>query len=250
VIGTGQMVSTLNNTTFTVGGVAGKTPSVIGYAFWSLGSFGGKAHIKYLKLDGEDGLTTSYSVNNGNFPGVVAGQGTLAIVPAPVAGQCSGYFNGDGGATISSFACSGYTLPTFDSIQAGNYRAWNIIRGTYYGAAALAPSFSPLNVTGFVLGAQDQAAPTNPPATRIPDFLPTAYCTGGAACPTIVHPVNVFRSHYLPSVWIPPLSGTANNGVQAGSSENGGDVAGAVHNTQIEIDFGSIFSNSFTSWVQ
>jgi hypothetical protein len=82
----------------------------------------------------------------------------------------------------------------------------------------------------------------------VPDFLPTTVC-GDATC-TVAnqkHPVLAFRSHYaLPSWGI----GIGNNGVQAGSVENGGDVAGATFNAQTEVDFGSIFSNSFLSYVQ
>jgi len=248
VIGTGQMVSTLNNATWTVGGVAGQTPSFIGYAFWSLGSFGGKAHIKYLALDGVDGLFPGYSTTDGGhagaFPGVVANQGTAALLAAPVAGQCGGYFNGDGGATITNFSCNAYALPTFDGVTSGNYRAWNILRGSYFGAVQT-PTFSPLNIAGFILGAQDQAAPVNP--SRIPDFFPTAYssCSGGV-CSGVVTPLNVFRSHYTIPAW---GVGAPNNGIASGT-ENGGDVAGAVINVPIEKDFASLFSNSFLTWIQ
>jgi len=256
VIGTGQMVSTLNNATWTVGGTPGQTPSFIGYAFWSLGSFGGKANIKYLALDGVDGLFPGYSTtgggHNGAFPGVVCTtpppgpvncQGFTPTVSGGGAGTCQGYFNGNG-STISNFSCNAYALPTFDGVTSGNYRAWNILRGSYYGAAQT-PNFSPLNIAGFVLGAQDQAAPVNP--NRIPDFFPTAYsnCSGGT-CTGVVTPLNVFRSHYAVSSW---GIGSPNNGVASGT-ENGGDVAGAIFNTQIEKDFASIFSNSFTTWVQ
>jgi hypothetical protein len=241
VIGTGQMVSVANTATFT-------TKSILGYAFWSLGSFGGKANIKYLTLDGVDGLVSSYSVNDGHFPGVVTtsgmAQGVNPIVAAPASGQCAGYFNGDG-STISKFSCNAYTLPTFDGIQAGSYRAWNILRGTYFAASAQTPSFSPLNIAGFVLGAQDQAAPTNPVTSRIPDFLPTSFCAN-AACSSQTHPVLVFRAHYtLPSWGL----GNPNNGV-TGSPEVGGDVAGSVFNTQTETDASSIFGNSLFPYIQ
>lgn len=251
VIGTGGMVSGMNNATWTVGGVTGQTPSFIGYAFWSLGTFGGKANIKYLALDGVDGLFPSYSTHNGAFPGVPTGQGTQANGITVNAGQCGGYFNGNGG-TIQNFSCNGYTLPTFDGVTSGNYRAWNILRGTYYGAVQTA-SFSPLNIAGFVLGAQDQTAPILAAGTKIPDLYPTAYssCSGpggiGGTCSGVVTPLNVFRSHYSPSTW---GVGAPNNGIVAGTTENGGDVAGAVFNSQTEIDFSNIFSNSFTSWVQ
>jgi len=230
VIGTGQMISTGNNAAL---------PDTLGYAFWSLGNYGNKLNIRYLTLDGVDALYPSYSTHNGVFPGGVAGQGTAAILPAPAAGQCGGYFNGDGGATISSFSCNSYTLPTFDGIQNGSYRNWAEIQVNYYGASALAPSFSPLNITGFVLSAQDQTAPV--PTARIPDFFPTNYC-GNAACSSTVSPLNVFRAHYS-------IGGvTANNGINGGT-EAGGDVAGSVMNIQTEIDAG-LLGNTFTAWVQ
>jgi hypothetical protein len=230
VIGTGQMISTGNNASLS---------DTLGYAFWSLGNYGNKLNMRYLTLDGSDVLFPSYSVHNGVFPGGVANQGTAALLAAPVAGQCGGYFNGDGGVTITNFSCNAYQLPTFDGIQSGNYRLWNEIQANYYGASAVAPSFSPLNLTGFVLSAQDQTAPA--PTARIPDFFPTNYC-GNAACSTIISPLNVFRSHYT-------IGGVVgNNGIQGGI-EAGGDVAGAVINIQTEKDAG-LAGNTFLAWVQ
>src|SRR5262249_29506589 len=125
VIGTGQMVSTGNNNLLA---------NTLGYAFWSLGTFGNKLNIKYLTVEGADPLFPSFSTHTGVFPGGVAGQGTLALLPAPAAGQCGGYFNGDGGATITNFGCNAYTLPTFDGVLNGNYRLWNEIRASYFGS--------------------------------------------------------------------------------------------------------------------
>lgn len=230
VIGTGQMISTGNNASL---------PDNLGYAFWSLGNYGNKQNIRYLTLDGVDALFPSYSTHNGVFPGGVAGQGTSALLGAPAAGQCGGYFNGDGGVTISNFSCNSYTLPTFDGIQNGTYRNWNEIQVNYYGSSALAPSFSPLNITGFVLSAQDQTAPA--PTARIPDFFPTLYCAN-AACSSTVSPLNVFRSHYT-------IGGVVGNNGINGGTEAGGDVAGAVINIQTEKD-GGLAGNSFTAWVQ
>lgn len=253
VIGTGQMISAANNSTWTVGGTAGQTPSFLGYAFWSLGNFGGKANVKYLALDGVDALFPGYSPaaggHNGAFPGVVTtsgmAQGVNPIVAAPAAGQCAGYFNGNG-TTISTFSCNAYALPTFDGVTSGNYRLWNVLRANYYGTAQT-PNFSPINIAGFILGAQDQTAPILPTSQRITDFYPTAYssCSGGV-CSGVVTPFNQFRSHYAVSSW---GIGAPNNGVSSGT-ENGGDVAGAIFNSQTEKDFASIFSNSFTTWVQ
>jgi hypothetical protein len=238
VIGTGQMVSVANTSTFT-------TKSILGYAFWSLGSFGGKTNIKYLTLDGSDGLQPNYAVNDGEFPAVPAGQGTVINPPAPVAGQCSGYFNGTaiGG---TQFSCLGYTLPTFDGIQSGNYRSWNVLRGVYYGSSPQAISFSPINIAGFIASAQDQASPSLPVSQRIPDILPTSVCSNGA-CSAQTHPVQVFRSHYALPAW---GEGFAQNGIVSGQAEVGGDVAGSVFSTQIELDLSSIFGSSFLSYIQ
>lgn len=238
VIGTGQMVAQANNSAYS------PAQSVLGYAFWSLGSFGNKQNIRWLTLDGSDPLFPGYSAADGGhsgvFPGGVAGQGTTALLPAPTAGQCGGYFNGDGGVTITNFSCNAYNLPTFDNIQTGNYRAWNVLRGVYYGSVQT-PNFAPLNVAGFIASAQDQAAPSNPPGTKIPDFLPVAICAN-AACSSQTTILNSFRAHYS-------IGGiVANNGLQGGT-EAGGDVAGAVLNVQSEVDNG-LLGGTFLSWVQ
>jgi hypothetical protein len=237
VIGTGQMISVGNTAAL---------PDSIGYAFWSLGNYGNKQNMRYLTLDGVDGLFPSYSTHNGVFPGGVTGQGTSAIMPAPTAGQCGGYFNGDGGATITTFSCNSYALPTFDGLQSGAYRLWNVVQANYYSSSPITPTFSPLNITGFILSAQNQANPVNP---NLPDIIATTYCGDSACTPSLYkHPVNYFRSHYTAPSW---GLGNSCNGVQSsGCAENGGDVAGALISRQAEIDFGNIFSNSFTSWVQ
>ena len=251
VIGTGQMVSVANTASFT-------SNSILGYAFWSLGSFGGKANIKYLALDGADGLFPSYSTHNGAFPGVVTttgmAQGVNAIVAAPAAGQCAGYFNGDG-TTISKFSCNAYSLPTFDGIQSGTYRAWNILRGVYYGTAAQPICFgngnpvsgcTALNIAGFVASAQDQTSPSLPVASRIPDILPTQVCAN-ASCSSQTSILNNFRSHYTFPSW---GLGFADNGIQSGHSEIGGDVAGAVVNIQTELDAGTLFGVELFPFIQ
>lgn len=231
VIGTGQMISVGNTASL---------PDSLGYAFWSLGNFGNKQNMVYLQIDGVDPLFPSYSIHNGVFPGGVTGQGTTALLPAPTAGQCGGYFNGDGGVTITNFSCNSYQLPTFDGIQAGNYRLWNMVQAQYYGSSPLAPSFSPLNITGFILGSQDQAAGATP---RLTDFVPYVYC-GNAACSSIAaSPVQVFRSHY-------GLGGIApNNGIVTPTAEAGGDMSGSVFNVQSELD-ANLTGGSFLVWIQ
>src|SRR5262245_55760210 len=94
-IGTGEMVNAINSA---------NNPDSIGYAFWSLGSFGGKGNIKYMTLNGVDPLYPAYGPNSatGGFP------------------NCTGAFN------LGTFNCGGATLPTFDNLKNGNYRVWSI----------------------------------------------------------------------------------------------------------------------------
>jgi hypothetical protein len=234
VIGTGQMISVGNTASL---------PDTIGYAAWSLGNFGNKLNMKYLQLDGVDALYPGYSSadggHDGNFPGGVTGQGTTALLAAPATGQCGGYFNGDG-STITKFSCNAYNLPTFDGVQSGNYRFWNIVQAQYYGSSQQTPSFSPLNIAGFILGAQDQAGGS----TKIlNDFIPATYCANSACSSTVASPILVFRSHY-------GLLGIApNNGIVTPSAEAGGDVSGSIMPTQAELDT-NLVGGSILVWIQ
>jgi hypothetical protein len=240
VIGTGQMISVGNTATL---------PNTVGYAAFSLGNFGNKLNMKYLQLDGVDALYPGYSStaggHDGTFPGGVAGQGTVSNTPATTPGQCGGYFNGPdapGGpaGTIAKFACNAYTLPSFDGIQSGNYRFWNIVQVQYYGSSVQTPSFSPLNIAGFVLGAQDQAGGST---KVLNDFIPATYCANAACSSTVASPILAFRSHYA-LLGIPP-----NNGIVTPSAEAGGDVSGTVINTQTELDT-SLLGGSILVWIQ
>jgi hypothetical protein len=57
VIGTGEMVSTLNAAT--------GTNDTLGYSFWSGANFNAKSNIKYLTVNGVDPLLDSYGVSGG-----------------------------------------------------------------------------------------------------------------------------------------------------------------------------------------
>jgi len=59
VIGTGEMLSTVNGTT-----------DGFGYAFWSFGAFNAKTNLKYLTVDGVDPLFSGPSANPGG-PGAI-----------------------------------------------------------------------------------------------------------------------------------------------------------------------------------
>ena len=270
VIGTGQMVS-VSNTAYTSGSCATSLAfpcitDTFGYAFWSLGTFGGKSNIRYLQLDSNDALYAGWSStdggNNGVFPGTdpnqnVAGHPTGLTAPA---NGCAGYFNGDGGATIQNFSCSAtnpWPFPTFSNIQSGNYRVWSINRVMWFVSAAggtLLPNWTTLNAPAFWLSAADQTAP-NPTVGKLPDFLPFGFCANLAACPnatapTLTYPLHAFRSHYTVPAW---GIGATSNGILAtgfGGVENGGDVAGDAITVQAEADGVNFFSANFFSWVQ
>jgi hypothetical protein len=234
VIGTGQMISVGNTASL---------PDTIGYASWSLGNFGNKLNVKYLQLDGVDALYPGYSSADGGhdgvFPGGVSGQGTTGLLPAPAPGQCGGYFNGDN-VVSTKFSCNGYTLPTFNGVQSGNYRFWNIVQAQYYGSTQQTPSFSPLNIAGFIAAAQDQAAGSTP---VLNDFIPAAFCSNAACSSLAASPIQVFRSHY-------GVGGIApNNGIVTPSAEAGGDMSGSVMNTQAELD-SSLIGGSVLVWIQ
>lgn len=266
VLGTGEMVSVSNINCATFVQPPGSTDTcniedTFGYAFYSLGTFGGKSNVRYLQLDSNDALYAGWSTtdggNNGAFPVTTSTQGKSATPGSAPAGGCSGYFNGNGG-TVTSFTCNGYPFPTFANIRSGNYRAWSINRVVWYatfpnGTSIGNPSWAAVDPPAFWLSAADQAAPA--PTAKIPDFLPFAYCANLAACPenavpTLTYPLNAFRSHYSIPTW---GIGAANNGITGagwGGVEVGGDVAGSIISVQAEADTVNFFSGSFLSWVQ
>jgi hypothetical protein len=163
-IGTGEAISAVNSA---------NNPNSIGYAFWSFANFGGKANLRYLKIDGVDPL--SLASFSGAFP------------------TCSGSAN-NGGLTC--------TAVPFTDIKVGNYRNWNVLRATIYNTYQ-APSVGP-SVQAFIQSAQDSAEKT------VFDFLPTTYCAN-ASCSSTIDNLPVFKSHYvLPNQGINAANG--NNG--------------------------------------
>jgi hypothetical protein len=213
-IGTGEMVNAVNSA---------NNPNSIGYAFWGLGTFGGKTNIKYITLNGVDPIYPSYSTNSGNFP------------------SCSGAFN------LGTFACSG-ALPTFDNVKNGNYRVWSIIRAVVY-QTYVAPGSGP-SVFDLIQATQDQAH------TNIPDFVPAIYCAN-AACSSTVDGMPAFRTHY------PVSGKSANNGTTSPSTgfcandqtapncfEEGGDMAGVAFLDIQDQDFFGLTGNEFFTWIE
>jgi len=209
-IGTGEMVAAVNSA---------NNPDSIGYAFWSLGTFGGKSNIKYLAVDEADPLFPGYSVADG---------GQAGAMPT----GCTGYFN-----AAPAFSCT--YVPTFDGVQNGSYRIFSLLRGVVdnavqsYQVSNLSGTATP---AGLIQAAQDQAALIASP--RIPDFVPFQYCPN-AACASFTLGLNVFRSHY--GVAGPfPDNGIANPWrIATGnptSPEGGGDMMGSPVPVAVELD--------------
>jgi ABC-type phosphate transport system substrate-binding protein len=206
-IGTGEMVSAINST---------NNPDSLGYAFWSLGTFGGKTGLKYLTLDGVDPIFPAY---------------TNGVIP-----NCTGFFN-----TTPAFSCTG-SVPSLSNTALGNYRVWSVVRAVIF-ASYVTPASGP-SVPGLILAAQDQAK------TNIPDFVPFHFCTT-SSCSVASGPFTsglpVFRSHYNAS------GISANNGTNASFGtgiEGGGDMAGAIFPVKADVDFFNTTGNEFLTWIQ
>jgi hypothetical protein len=202
-IGTGQVVAVVNSTGVT---------DALGYGFYSLGTFGGKANVKYVTLDGTDPLWPSYSANP-------YGAGKFAA--------CTGKVN------LGTFTCpSGQ--PTFDGVKNGSYTNWNIIRADYYGpVSTCAAPFITVSPGCLIQAAQDQANPTN---GTVRDYVPITYCNN-SACSAPVQGITYFRAHY-------GISGVNGHNGHVGPPftpscaavpESGGDMAGAIFPVQLDV---------------
>lgn len=207
VIGTGQMVSVVNST---------NVKNVLGYAFYSLGTFGGKANVKYVMLDGADPLWPAYQSGAGGNP-----------YGAGVFPTCTGKVN------LGTFNCpSGQ--PTFDGVTSGRYSNWNVIRAMYYGPLSTCASpFTTVSAACLIQAAQDQANPVN---GTVRDYVPVIYCNN-ATCSAPVQNFNYFRAHYS-------VSGVTNHNGHVGPPftptcavvpESGGDVFGAIFPISVEV---------------
>lgn len=202
VIGTGEMVSALN--------LAPATENRMGYSFFGLGTFGGKANVRYMMLDGVDGLNTVYA--GGTFP------------------NCTGFFN-----AAPAFSCVG-ALPTFAGMAQGNFRLWNILIAD---TAVPTPAFQ----AGYILAAQDQAK------VNVPDFIPTSYCSTvvAGACTATASGFGFFRSHYnLNGV----VANNGTNAGYGTGLEAGGSMAGTIHTIKGDVDYFNWTGNEFVTWIQ
>ena len=120
VIGTGEMLSTLNAAT--------TSNESLGYAFWSAANFNAKTNIKYLTVNGVDPLLDSYGVSGGTSytPGVLPQNGGTGGTPP-------------------------LTAVSFKNLNGGDYPIWSAIRLVSTpgnaGVSALLTSLGPINST-------------------------------------------------------------------------------------------------------
>jgi ABC-type phosphate transport system substrate-binding protein len=167
-IGSGEEVNAVNSA---------NNPNAIGYAFWSYANYGGKANLRYLKVDGVDPLSLP------SFTGVFP--------------TCTGAAN------LGTLSC---TAVPFTDLQKGSYRNWNVLRATYYNTY-VAPTTGP-SISAFVQSLQDSAH------VSVNDLLPVVYCAN-SACSSKVNNLPVFKSHYvLPNQGISAANG--NVGAESG----------------------------------
>jgi hypothetical protein len=123
VIGTGQMVSTLQSAV--QGGGNNPSKTYIGFFFWSAANAAGLTNVKYLTLDGVDPiLSTPYSTN-----------GTLPASGGP----------GDPCAGVITSCPAG--LINFAGLNNGDYAAWSALR-------IVTQSPTPAGITAIVNAAQ------------------------------------------------------------------------------------------------
>ncbi|HKM67305.1 MAG TPA: hypothetical protein VJX70_09080 [Candidatus Acidoferrum sp.] len=207
-IGTGEMVAAINSTD-------ASAKNALGYAFWSVGTYGKKTGLKYFTLDGSDPLWPSYSANP-YLPG------TLSLTTG--GSPCVGFVN------LGTFSCPA-GQPTFDGLKNGSYRTFSILRAVYAGTAPQGCTTpTALTIGCLIQAAQDQAA------NNVHDFLPVQSCAN-AACTTVTQNLNFFRSHYNVS----GVNGHDGNQPSSGGCvglvplEAGGDMAGAIF--PIQTDF-------------
>jgi hypothetical protein len=246
-VGTGEMVAAVQNLNFIPAlGYPSPLNDSIGYAFFGLGTFGGKTGIKYLTVDGVDPIFNQYASEPGGDLDAGGVDGSFAVpfctghfIPAPI-----------------TFACT--NPPTFAGLKAGNYRIYSLIRGTI--ANTYVEPATGLGAYHLIQAAQNQLA-------AIPDLVPFQVCA--AACPinaanqfpaaTVTLPI--IRSHYgfnAGAVFGMPNGVTANNGTNAafipgGLTEAGGDMAGTIFYRVNDQDYLSTSpggNSELQTWIQ
>lgn len=130
-IGTGEIVSDVSGT------VADQT----GYIFFSYEAVAGKSNLKYVKLDGIDPFTGTYTT--GALPTCLTG----SAIKCPITANTS-----------------------FSTLRNGTYKAWSIYR-------ALSDDTNAANVKTLIAKAQTVAAI----GTGVPDFVPFSPVCGSSA---------------------------------------------------------------------
>lgn len=110
VIGTGEMVSTLNGTS--------GTTDMLGYAFWSAANFNGDTNIKYLTVNGVDPLLDAYGSCLTCNPTTPPTSQTFKAGALP---QSTGSCSVAGGTPCLAAV-------TFNNLANGDYAIWSAVR--------------------------------------------------------------------------------------------------------------------------
>lgn len=130
-IGTGEIVSS----------VSGTTADQVGYIFFSYEAVNGKSNLKYVKLDGIDPFTGTYT--NGTLPTCLTG---------------------------SAIKCAITPNTSFSTLRNGTYKAWSIYR-------AISDDVNVANLKALVTKAQTVAGV----GTGVPDFVPFSPVCGSSS---------------------------------------------------------------------
>jgi hypothetical protein len=229
VIGTGEAVDGVYNSSLTSGWKAGQTGAFnntqdgLGYAFFSYGNVSDIADstkYSYIQLNGVDPIFSTYANQIATGKGYDPGQpATAGMVP--------------GFSDLTSFcnATTGYPCPEY-KIWAGGYSFPNVRSGSY-------SSWSLLRLITATTGGQKTALTTlltkadNLNVAAVPDFIPYAatVCTTTStpfACPVEIEDPGLLltRSHYQQYDGARTAIGpTPHND---GTAEAGGDMGGEV----------------------
>ncbi|HET8924060.1 MAG TPA: hypothetical protein VFN26_13810 [Candidatus Acidoferrum sp.] len=215
-IGTGEMVAVINSTNVT---------NTIGYAFYSLGTFGGKGNVKYVTVDGAEPLWPSHEGTSGS-PNTPPSSTDGNPYGTGVFPTCTGKVN------LGTFTCpSGQ--PTFTGVLNGSYPFWNIIRAVYYGPTSVCSApFTAVSAGCLIQAAQDEA---NPTTGNVRDYVPFVFCAN-ASCSSTTTGINFFRAHYLVS-GVFGHNGNTPTPPCPSTPEAGGDMAGAKFSINYELKY-------------
>jgi len=235
VIGTGEMISTIDTNGLTDIGGLNTLTNQIGYAFFSFGNVkGAVGAAKYLLVDGVDPLFDGGSGPNQNPGGI--GSGALPL-------------------------CTGTGCPngvSLTNIANGSYPLWNFLRVVTTGPLG-GYTVTGNQVTGCVAGATvcQMVLAMQASFSTIPDLVPiskmdafrshSSFAAGGT--PAVTFPPHNGYKHYGTGVVNTPCGFAPVTGA-AVQYECGSDVGGARYLIQQELDYNTDAAAELTAFKQ